>query len=170
MKKFYEEIFKLKQILRTGWLERHLPEKGRVESVAEHIYSTSMLAVEIISREKLSLDEGKVFKMIACHELGEIDFGDHTPKENLSKEEKFEKELAGVKRISEECMLPEILDLWLEMEANKTPEAKFVNKLDKLDALLQCEIYSAGRPEVLEEFVKTNLEKTAEFSKYFTEE
>ena len=41
----------------------------------------------------------------------------------------------------EECGRPDILDIWLEFEENKTKEAQFANKIDKLDAILQAEIY-----------------------------
>jgi len=53
--------------------------------------------------------------------------------------------------------MPEILDLWLEFEECKTPEAQFVKKLDKFDCVLQSKVYSEiyNRPELFEEF-KTN--------------
>ena len=51
-----EEIFKMKTMLRKGWLIRGAKaDDGRVESVAEHCFSTCMLALEIINKEKLEL-------------------------------------------------------------------------------------------------------------------
>ena len=53
--------------------------------------------------------------------------------------------------------MPEILELWLEFEENKTPEAEFVKRLDKFDCVLQSKVYSDlyDKPELFEEF-KTN--------------
>ena len=86
---FYEEIAKMKNILRKGWLIRNVAEKcgGRVESDAEHTFSMILLALEIMSKRKLNLNQEKVLKMIAYHELCEIDYGDHTPMDNIPKQE-----------------------------------------------------------------------------------
>ena len=56
MTKLYEEIYKLKNLQRSGWLMRnaHDSKTNRVESDAEHTFSMSMLALEIISKEKLA--------------------------------------------------------------------------------------------------------------------
>ena len=111
----------------------------------------------MMAKNDLKLDQLKVLKMIAYHELGEIDTGDITPVDNVDRSEKYKKELEGVKRIANEYEMPEILDLWLEFEENKTPEAQFVKKLDKFDCVLQSKVYSEiyDRPELFNEF-KTN--------------
>lgn len=141
--KLYREIFKLKTILRKGWVVRNACDNvGRYESDAEHTFSMALLAIEIMNKEKLNLDQSKVIKMVLFHELGEIDVGDIIPFDNVPTEEKHNKELACVSRIANACKMPEILELWLEFEENKTPEAQFVRKIDKLDAVMQSKIYS----------------------------
>ena len=92
--------------------------------------------------------------MIAYHELGEIDTGDITPVDKIDRGEKYQRELLGVTRISEQYEMPEILELWKEFEENTTPEAQFVKKLDKFDCVLQSKVYSEiyDRPELFEEF------------------
>ena len=40
---FYEEIAKMKNIIRQGWLIEELSSSGRVESDAEHTFSTANL-------------------------------------------------------------------------------------------------------------------------------
>ena len=152
MTRLFDEVFKMKNLLRRGWILRNIP--NRTESDAEHCYSMIMLALEIMFKNDLKLDELKVLKMIAYHELGEIDTGDYTPVDNVPKQVKYEKELQGVKRIAEEYQMPEILELWLEFEENKTPEAQFVKELDKFDCVLQSKVYSEiyDRPELFEEF------------------
>lgn len=139
----YREIFNLKTTLRKGWVIRNACDKvGRYESDAEHCFSMAMLALDIMNKEKLKLDQTKVIKMALFHELGEIDVGDITPHDKVPAQEKHNKELACVKRIAEVCKMPEILELWLEFEENKTPEAQFVRKMDKLDAVMQSKIYA----------------------------
>lgn len=152
MTKLFDEVFKLKNLLRRGWILREIP--NRTESDAEHCYSMTMLALEIMNKNDLKLDQLKVLKMIAYHELGEIDAGDSTIVDNVPKDVKYQKEYAGVKRIAEAYEMPEILELWLEFEENKTAEAQFVKKLDKFDCVLQSKIYSEkyDKPELFEEF------------------
>ncbi len=152
MAKLFDEVFKMKNLLRRGWTIREVP--NRTESDAEHCYSMIMLALELMSKNDLKLDELKVLKMIAYHEIGEIDAGDFTPVDNITRKEKYEKEYIGVKRISDQYEMPEILALWEEFEENKTPEAQFVKKLDKFDCVLQSKVYSEmyNKPELFEEF------------------
>ena len=50
-----------------------------------------MLAWKIMKQENLKLNHEKVFKLILCHELGEIDVGDITPVDQISYEEKYRK-------------------------------------------------------------------------------
>ncbi len=128
--------------------------KGRVESAAEHTFSLVLLALEIMQRNKLKLDELKVLKMLAYHELGEIEAGDITPFDNITVEEKFDREYKCIKRLSKQYKMPEIETLWLEYSENKTPEAMFCNKVDKLDAVLQSKEYAKinKTPELFEEF------------------
>lgn len=149
---FYEEIYKLKTIIRKGWQMRNVA--GRVESDAEHTFSMLILGLEIMSKNNLQLDELKVLKMIAFHELCEIDAGDITPYDKVLKEEKFNKEYACIKRLAKEYNLPEIESIWLEFEKSETKEAKFVKKLDKYDAVLQSKIYAEkqNKPELYQEF------------------
>lgn len=158
MSSLYLEIFKLKTLLRKGWLMRGVSsqkEGGRVESDAEHSFSMALLALEIMEKHKLPLNQLKVVKMVLYHELCEIDFGDHTTFDKISKQEKYEGELKCIKRLSKECNMPDILTLWKEFEEGKTPEARFVKQMDKLDAVLQSKIYSQikqDNDEVFDEF------------------
>lgn len=167
MTNLYEEIYKLKTLLRKGWVIRSAC-KDRYESDAEHIFSSCILALEIINKEHLSLNQEKVLKMILYHEIGEIDAGDFTPKDKITKEEKYNLERIGVSRISQECNMPEILDLWLEFEENKTPEAQFVKRIDKLDAIMQSQIYEKqiDCKGLSQEFYETSKDIVCGFDKY----
>lgn len=148
----YNEVCKLKQLVRTGWGMWKVP--NRKESDAEHCFSMMILGLELMSKNDLKLDQLKVVKMIAYHEFGEIGAGDITPFDNVSKEDKYNAEYKTIKQISEETDMPEMLSLWLEFEEGKTPEAIFVKKLDKYDAFLQAEVYDKeyNMPKMYEEF------------------
>lgn len=168
MNNFYSEIYKLKTLKRKGWIVREVCDNNRIESDAEHTFSMIMLALEIIHKENLQLNTEKVLKMIAYHELCEIDYGDHTPLDNITKQEKFENEYACIKRLSQNYNLPEIEQLWLEFEQNQTPEAKFVKTIDKLDAVMQSKIYSekCNKPQLFEEFFNNGKHIIKDYIKY----
>lgn len=164
-KNFYEEIFALKNVIRRGWILRNV--EGRLESDAEHTMSMIFLAIFLIQKNDLKLDELKVIKMAAFHELCEIDAGDITPVDHVDSKTKYEKELRAIERISSEYDMPEIKELWLEFEENKTPEAQFVKKLDKFDAVMQAKIYSEkglAKPEVYDEFYQNSKKIADEIS------
>ena len=158
MSNFYEELYKLKNVLRKGWQEWKVDggTPMRLESDAEHTCSMALLAMRIISKRKLQFDEAKVYKMILIHELGEIDVGDISPWDKIDLEEKYNLEKAAIDRIARSYGFDEALSLWVEFEENKTPEAQFVKMLDKLDTVAQCKVYAekAHKPEMYEEFYK----------------
>ena len=65
---YYMMANNLKNVVRIGWKEVGIP-KERIESVADHIYGTMVLALGIIEEKKLDLDVAKVFKMILVKEF-----------------------------------------------------------------------------------------------------
>ena len=67
---FYVLCNRLKDVIRTGWQDWHV-KRGRIESVAEHVYSTQMLAIAMYSEFNYDLDILKVIYMLAIHELEE---------------------------------------------------------------------------------------------------
>lgn len=137
---------------------RHIAdaESKRVESDGEHVFSTALIAWAVMKKKNLKLDEAKVLKMALIHELGEIDFGDVTPFDNVSLKEKHLGEKNCVERLAKTYDLPEILSLWQEFEFDKSPEAKFVKQIDKFDAIMQSKIYAEqlGKEELFKEFLE----------------
>lgn len=170
MSSFYSEIYKLKNILRKGWLLWGASDAstGRVESDAEHTLSMALLAMEIMAKKKLDLDELKVYKMILIHELCEIDPGDHTPYDGITPSEKQRLEDECIKRIAEEHDMPEILELWTEFKEYSTPEAIFVKKLDKVDTVAQSKIYAdqIKNEDLFNEFYINHKEKVSGFDEF----
>lgn len=168
MAKFYDEIIKLKNLVRRGWAIRFGKDNVRLESDAEHIYSMVMLALKIKSDRKLKLDEAKLMKMILVHELGEIDVGDITPIDDIPSKQKYLKEKECVERVSRVFGQDEYFLLWQEFEENKTEEARLAKVVDKLDCVLQAKHYAErlNKPEVYEEFYENAKDKIKGYEEY----
>lgn len=137
---FYVLCNKLKNVVRTGWLDWHV-ERDRIESVAEHIYGVQMLAIAIQSEYNYDIDLKKVIMMIAVHELEEIEIGDLTHFQ-ISKEEKnIIGHKAVEKVLSTLSMKEDIQDLVMEFDERKTKEALFAHYCDKLECDIQSRLY-----------------------------
>ena len=138
--RYYVLCNRLKNIIRTGWVNWHV-KRDRVESVAEHIYSTQMLAIAMASEFKYNIDLARVIFMLAIHELGETVIGDITPFQ-MDPSEKEKREHEAVHRILSGLISgDEIEKLFLEFDAHETEEARFAYQCDKLECDLQCRLY-----------------------------
>lgn len=137
---FYILCNKLKNVIRTGWINWNV-NKERLESVAEHIYSTQMLAIAMKSEYEYELDIMKVIYMLAIHELGETVIGDLTLFQ-ISKEDKEKIEHEAVSNILDGLLDGEyIKELFLEFDSQNTKESLFAYQCDKLECDLQSKMY-----------------------------
>lgn len=139
--KFYLLATELKDKIRSGWKVWNI-DRERVESVAEHIYGTCILAISIDSQFKLDIDLYKVIIMLVLHEIEEIKIGDLTPFDKVTKEEKRK---IG-KQAVEEVLITlnkkvQYIELIEEFENMKTNESRFAKMCDKLEADIQCKLY-----------------------------
>ena len=162
--KYFEEINKLNNIIRTGWKNRKVPLE-RLESVSEHIFTMALMSLAVIDKYNLTLDVEKVLKMILIHELGEIDVGDIALPTGDQVIAKYEGELKCVNRICDVLNETWMLDLWKEFEEKKTKEANFVYKMDKLQAVMQARFYGelTNNPDLFKEFYDNAIPKCGEF-------
>ncbi|MBM3207632.1 MAG: HD domain-containing protein [Chlamydiae bacterium] len=116
---------------------------GRRESVAEHVWRTSLMALVVAPHlnEKINLE--KTLKMIIIHDIVEAICGDVPAFETdalVIKNKKIENEQLAISQIREMLNSPsgdEIFHLWYEFEEKETFEAKVANVLDKLEAQIQ---------------------------------
>ena len=137
---YYVLCNNLKNTIRTGWKDWNV-KRDRLESVAEHIYGTLMLAIAMKSEFNYDVDIMKVIYMLAIHELGECIIGDITHFE-ISKDEKNRIEHEAVHKILENLLdREEIESMFLEFDMHKSKEAIFAYQCDKLECDLQCKIY-----------------------------
>ena len=155
--KFYVICNRLKNVIRTGWKDWQV-KKERIESVAEHIYGTQMLALAVYSEYNYNIDIVRVIYMLAVHELGETIIGDYNPFD-ISKEEKIKIEHEAIHNILKKLSKGiEIENLLLEFDENNTPEAKFAYMCDKMECDIQRKLYDeAGCVDVNNPNVFNNL-------------
>lgn len=140
---FYVLTNKLKNVIRTGWLNWHVCSE-RVESVAEHVYGVQMLALAMYSEYEYDIDIKKVIFMLAIHELEETIIGDLTHKQ-ISHEEKVKLGHEAVEKILSNLISGDkIKELIYEFDEGLTEEAKFAYHCDKLECDIQCKIYDEG--------------------------
>ena len=135
---FYVMVNNLKNVVRTGWKEVGVPE-NKVESVADHVYGTMILSLGIITEKKLDLNVEKVLKMVLIKELFKAVTNNEqsavTSNKTENKKELVEKVLSKLENNSE------LLAIYDEYSSQSTNEAKFANKVCKLESDLQAKIY-----------------------------
>ncbi len=148
----YFEINHLKHLYRQGWLQRGLPPE-RCESVAEHSFGVAVLACLLAEAYYPDLDILKVLRMALIHDFGEIYAGDFTPDDRITPGEKNQLERESVARIFSK--LPqgdEYIQLWEEFESGTSPEAHFIQQVDKFEMVLQASVYEHLGLDTLDEF------------------
>ena len=113
------------------------PTKRRTESVAEHSWRISLMAF-LLRHEFPELDIDKVVDMCLIHDLGECFTGDIPTFIKTDDDREVEDSLLNkwVQSLPEE-LSKEISELYKEMDAQETKEAKLYKSLDKLEALIQ---------------------------------
>ncbi len=130
---------KLKMEMRHSWLS-----DGRQESVAEHTWRVSLMAILVEPYLDKSVEMEKLLKMIIIHDLVEADAGDVPAFDTMGNAEmkalKQQREEGAIENIRD--MIPgevglELYTLWHEFEAKGTYEAKVANALDKLEVQIQ---------------------------------
>lgn len=140
---FYIMATKLKYKIRSGWNQTHWNiNKDRLESIAEHVYGTCILAISLESEFDFGIDLNKVLKMLVIHEIGETIIGDITPFDNISPEEKEAREHQAMREVLGDLTnSDELYNLLMEFDAHQTKEAKFAFMCDKMEADLQAKVY-----------------------------
>ncbi|MDX8342477.1 HD domain-containing protein [Rossellomorea sp. YZS02] len=130
---------KLKSEMRHSWLSN-----GRQESVAEHTWRVSLMAMLMESYLTQNVDLARLLKMIIIHDLVEAEAGDipafDTMNDPAAKEQKAFNERKSIERIKDmlgNALGEELYELWHEFEEKETYEAKVANALDKLEAQIQ---------------------------------
>ena len=110
---------------------------GRIESVAEHSWRISLMAM-LLRHEFPEVNIDRVVDMCLIHDLGECFTGDIPTFVKTDSDRNVEDDLLAkwVKSIPQEVS-DDLSALYKEMDEQETPEAKLYKSLDKLEALIQ---------------------------------
>ncbi len=157
--RFMHDGIRLKLVPRSGWWYYGIKNP---ESVADHVYSMSLMAMviaEYLKRMGEDIDTGKVVKMALIHELGETRIGDihlearrYIPRDELDDAERraFGDVVGVLGDISKDMMA-----LYREFEERSSREALIVRAADKLELLFQAYMYEKFGYRNLEAFWET---------------
>lgn len=136
------EAMGLKEVARAGWLRAGV---NAPESVAAHSWGVSFLAVLLCPP---GLDREKLLVMAVLHDLAEVRVGDLTPADGVDRVEKHRREAEAMRALL--GGRPELLALWEEAEAQLSPEAQFLKRLDRLEMGVQARRYMSHGVDVSE--------------------
>ncbi|KAK8806319.1 hypothetical protein WA171_007403 [Blastocystis sp. BT1] len=146
----------LKKTKRTGWVYRNVEDP---ESIADHSWRVAMMAFFI---EDPFVDKVHCMKMGLIHDLGESIVGDITPVDDVTEEEKHERERNAFLQITADfpkALADEFLSLWEEYEAQETIASHYVFDFDKLDMLIQANQYEIDQGRDLQEFFDSTVHR-----------
>ena len=162
----------LKELPRTGWLDRGVPA-ARAESVAEHSFQTALLAWTAASADP-SLNRDRLLRLALVHDLAEALIGDWTPYDQrdipdrladpagwrafLERRHHRSPERRAAKRAAEQAATAQLLALLggnlrveiavllRELEEGQSAEARFLKQVELLETWLQSRVYAASDP------------------------
>ena len=132
---FITEVDKLKGVLRKTspiGIERR-------ENSAEHSWQTVLTALILAEHANEPVDLLRVLKMLALHDIVEVDVLDTFHYDKASRSDLSAKEEQAARRLFgllPEDQMQECLVLWHEFEARQTPEARFAVAVDRLMAFI----------------------------------
>lgn len=152
---FFKTVGKSKRLLRSGWLREKVKDP---ESVAEHSFRVSVLAMVLSDKLGYGLDNNKLIKMAILHDLGEVITGDivterHDVIDIKKRDEKEKEEKEGIRQIFDKIGLgDDYVKIFEEMIGRTTPEAKVFWQFDKLEMVLTALDYEQEQKKDLGEF------------------
>ena len=157
---FARLIGRLKTTPQTGWVRRGVP---RYESVADHSWRVAALSFLLNG----DVDVSKCLSLAVVHDMAEAVVGDIAPDDNVSKEDKQNREQQAMEKIvatlqkattsateeaSESASAKQLHDLFHEYEQRESAEAIAVKDLDLLDMIVQADEYEEVFGMDLEDF------------------
>lgn len=131
---FLKTAEKLKATLRSAY-----NSEGRRESTAEHTWRILLFAF-VLGKYYPNLDLLRLMKMLIIHDLGEIINGDIPAIDQNPAIDKNDEERKDFLKVIDPLtpdLQNELMELFDEYNAVKTPEARLAKGLDKLETLLQ---------------------------------
>ena len=176
-KRLDQQFAFIREIDREKFIGRqtYLSDGRRKENDAEHAWHMAIMTMLLSEYANEPIDVLHTIGMLLIHDLVEIDAGDTYAYDEEGKKTQADREKKAADRIY--GLLPEeqgkmLYDLWLEFEAQKTPEAKFARVMDNLQPMM-LNAATDGKAWVehgvhLAQIMKRN-EHTAEYSETLME-
>lgn len=147
--KIHEYISRLKELKRTGWIQRGVKDP---ETVASHSYAVALLTMMIADLR--GLDALDAIRMALIHDLAESTIGDLTPKmkaELKDLEEKERRFFENLGKFMPERLAETYLNAWRRFSKGEDEVSRLVREVDKLERGLQAIKYlKKGYSEVKE--------------------
>ena len=136
---FLRHAERLKTVTRSGFTSA-----GQPESVAEHSWRLALMAL-LLAGQFPEVDFARLVKICLVHDLGEAVGGDIPAPEQARRAAAGEAGKAADERRDLQTLLEplpaplaaDIMALWDEYEAARSPEARLAKALDKLETILQ---------------------------------
>jgi putative hydrolase of HD superfamily len=127
---FLIDVERLKLVQRTAWVS----DLSRHENSAEHSWHLALGLMAVARELDVPIDLSKALRMALVHDLCEIDAGDVSAYDLAARAANEANERAAMQRLGACGLLvgPELEALWLEYEAQVTPESRWVRVLDRL--------------------------------------
>ena len=112
-------------------------DNSRRENTAEHSWQIVVLAQILLpyAKQKEQIDLLRVIRMLSIHDVVEIEAGDTFIFDESAMTGKYERELQAAKNtfgILNEPLSSDFLNLWIEFEAEETPDAIFACAVDRI--------------------------------------
>lgn len=132
---FLKVLDKLKSVQR-----RVYTSEGRHENTAEHTFHLAMMVWVFADFLERKVDVSRALQLALVHDIVEIHAGDTFFFDDAGHKDKREREERAIEKLTEK--LPPklgsmIKTAWEEFENSKTPEAKYVQAMDKLHPFIQ---------------------------------
>lgn len=112
-------------------------DNSRRENTAEHSWQIIVFAQILLpyAKQKEQIDLLRVIRMLSIHDVVEIEAGDTFIFDDSAMTGKYDRELAAAKKtfgILDEPLRSEFIKLWIEFEAEETPDAIFACAVDRI--------------------------------------
>ena len=198
--KFLGLISKLKLTKRQGWVEyavdsckdeaagcilnQELRNSNRIESIADHMYRMSIMALTFPSvnpsttGNAYAINKDHLLRMCLVHDIAEAIVGDITPTMCIDANSKYNQEKTALSTITSYIHTSEynnnsghlvtcyneiqrhMQELWEEYEAQITPTSKLARDLDLLEMIHQALLYENNHNLLLIRQYQSHTDKT----------
>ena len=124
-------------------------DDSRRENTAEHSWQIVVFAQVLLpyAKNKDQIDLLRVIRMLSIHDVVEIEAGDTFIFDERAMTGKYERELQAAKKtfgILNEPLSSDFLNLWIEFEAEETPDAIFACAVDRIMPFL-LNVYGSAK-------------------------